>query len=159
MFSFLQDIKFKSKGAELLTRIQSRFCDFCHNMPHFTFLYRSADKTLHTSEYVYLPNDGSGLCHTVNFQWKKNVDVHFLVTCKILMSSDILVIMCCNNWSHFLAFSAVKNLAQWAVHLFDNMEYVSARYMCKLLPSMCVSTCYITLPRWSCAVLCCCPCF
>lgn len=35
---------------------------------------------INTSEYVYLPKDGNTLCHTSNFQWKRSVDVHLVVS-------------------------------------------------------------------------------
>jgi hypothetical protein len=54
--------------------------------------------TVHTSEYVYLPKGGHTLCHTSNFQWQKNVDVHIVVS--------------------------VKNLGLWVQHLIHNMEHL-----------------------------------
>ena len=82
-----------------------------------------ADETVHTSEYVLLPNDGSGLCHTANFQWNKHVDVHFVVTCKASHTPKKL----CSFQSAFVSISiyAVKNLRLWAIHLIHNFEYVS----------------------------------
>jgi hypothetical protein len=53
---------------------------------------------IHTSEYVYLPKGGHTLCHTSNFQWQKNVDVHIVVS--------------------------VKNLGLWVQHLIHNMEHL-----------------------------------
>ena len=43
-------------------------------------LHQPAEETVHTSEYVYLNKDSTHLCHTSNFQWTKNVDVHFVVS-------------------------------------------------------------------------------
>ena len=38
---------------------------------------------VHTSEYVYLPSYGhTTLCHTSNFQWTPNVDVHLIISCE-----------------------------------------------------------------------------
>jgi hypothetical protein len=53
---------------------------------------------LHTSEYVYLAAGASGLCHTSNFQWKRNVDVYLVVS--------------------------VKNLGVWVQHLIHNVEHI-----------------------------------
>jgi hypothetical protein len=55
-------------------------------------------EVLHTSEYVYLATGASSLCHTSNFQWKKNADVHIVVS--------------------------VKNLGVWVQHLIHNMEHI-----------------------------------
>jgi glycosyltransferase involved in cell wall biosynthesis len=52
--------------------------------------------TVRTSEYVYLPKDGSKLCHTTNFQWDQNVHVTLLIT--------------------------MKNVGQWVDHLIYNLE-------------------------------------
>ena len=35
---------------------------------------------VHTSEYVYLKSSSDQLCHTSNFQWRKNVMVYFVVS-------------------------------------------------------------------------------
>ena len=45
-------------------------------------LYAPEKQLVHTSEYVYLPADSNELCHTDNFQWRKNstVDVYFVIT-------------------------------------------------------------------------------
>ena len=58
-------------------------------------------EVLHTSEYVYLATGASSLCHTSNFQWKRNVDVYLVVS--------------------------VKNLGAWVQHLIHNMEHVRPR--------------------------------
>ena len=42
-------------------------------------LYHPEKRIVHTSEYVYLKNGSSKLCHTSNFQWKKNVEVYFVI--------------------------------------------------------------------------------
>ena len=44
-----------------------------------------SEKTIRTSEYVYLPQNSSRLCHISNFQWKRDVDVHFVVSRKTEM--------------------------------------------------------------------------
>ena len=44
-----------------------------------------SEKTIRTSEYVYLPQNSSRLCHISNFQWKRDVDVHFVVSHKTEM--------------------------------------------------------------------------
>ena len=59
---------------------------------------------LHTSEYVYLASGGDTLCHTSNFQWRRNVDVHIVVS--------------------------VKNLGVWVQHLIHNMEHVRTHPFC-----------------------------
>ncbi|XP_019864255.1 PREDICTED: N-acetyl-beta-glucosaminyl-glycoprotein 4-beta-N-acetylgalactosaminyltransferase 1-like [Amphimedon queenslandica] len=52
--------------------------------------------TMQTSEYVYLPNKKRGrLCHTLNFQWKRNINVYIVVS--------------------------VKDLGEWIKHLIHNM--------------------------------------
>jgi len=56
------------------------------------------DEIVHTSEYTYLPKDSEALCHTQNFQWTKDVDVHIVIS--------------------------VKNLGVWVKHLIHNMEYI-----------------------------------
>ena len=38
-----------------------------------------------TSEYVYLPQNSRRLCHISNFQWKLDVDVHFVASRKTEM--------------------------------------------------------------------------
>jgi hypothetical protein len=43
-------------------------------------LHHPKEETLHTSEYVYLKKGSSQLCHTTNFQWNKEVEVHFVVS-------------------------------------------------------------------------------
>ncbi len=43
-------------------------------------LYSPREEIAHTSEYVYLEKGTSNLCHTSNFQWTRNVDVHFVVS-------------------------------------------------------------------------------
>lgn len=43
-------------------------------------LHQPKEETVHTSEYVYLKKGSSQLCHTSNFQWTKDVDVHFVVS-------------------------------------------------------------------------------
>lgn len=43
-------------------------------------LHRPMEEVVHTSEYVYLKTDSSHLCHTLNFQWTKNTEVHFVVS-------------------------------------------------------------------------------
>ena len=47
------------------------------------------DDVVHTSEYVYLPANTTQLCHTANFQWTPNTDVHLVVTgeCGISMNA------------------------------------------------------------------------
>ena len=62
------------------------------------------EEVLHTSEYVYLANGADSLCHTSNFQWKRNVDVYIVVS--------------------------VKNLGVWVQHLIHNMEHVSTLSFC-----------------------------
>ena len=42
-----------------------------------------SEETIRTSEYVYLPQNSRRLCHISNFQWKRDVDVHFVVSRKI----------------------------------------------------------------------------
>ncbi len=37
-------------------------------------------ETVHTSEYVYLKAGSDVLCHTSNFEWKKQMEVYFVVT-------------------------------------------------------------------------------
>ena len=37
------------------------------------------EEIVHTSEYVYLKKSSTQLCHTSNFQWTKDVEVHFVV--------------------------------------------------------------------------------
>ena len=44
-----------------------------------------SEETIRTSEYVYLPQNSSRLCHISNFQWKRDVDVHFVVSRKTEM--------------------------------------------------------------------------
>ena len=41
---------------------------------------RNPSELINTSEYVYLPKGEERLCHTSNFQWMKNVDVHLIVS-------------------------------------------------------------------------------
>jgi hypothetical protein len=43
-------------------------------------LHKPKEETVHTSEYVYLKKGSSQLCHTTNFQWRKGVEVHFIVS-------------------------------------------------------------------------------
>ena len=45
-------------------------------------LHEPHEEIVHTSEYVYLKKGSSKLCHASNFQWKKNVDVYFVVAGK-----------------------------------------------------------------------------
>ena len=54
--------------------------------------------TFYTSEYVYLATNSSHLCHTANFQWDRDVQVHLVVT--------------------------VKNLGPWVRHLIQNLEQI-----------------------------------
>ena len=35
---------------------------------------------VHTSEYAYLKKGTSHLCHTSNFQWKRDTFIHFVVS-------------------------------------------------------------------------------
>ena len=42
-------------------------------------LHHPEKKVITTSEYVYLEKDSSKLCHTSNFQWKKNDEVYFVI--------------------------------------------------------------------------------
>ena len=54
---------------------------------------------IHTSEYAYLASGSdSSLCHTTNFQWKRDAFVYIVVS--------------------------VKNLGVWVQHLIRNMEHV-----------------------------------
>jgi len=48
-------------------------------------LYLLLDEIVHTSEYTYLPKDSEALCHTQNFQWIKDVDVHIVISGQIRM--------------------------------------------------------------------------
>ena len=43
------------------------------------------EEIVHTSEYVYLKKSSSQLCHTSNFQWTKNAEVHFVVSGVFIM--------------------------------------------------------------------------
>eukprot|EP00731_Ephydatia_muelleri_P026574 Em0018g674a len=58
------------------------------------------DGLVHTSEFVYLPNDNK-LCHLSNFQWTPNVDVYLIVS--------------------------LKNLGEWVKHLCNNLEDLYAQ--------------------------------
>eukprot|EP00731_Ephydatia_muelleri_P026579 Em0018g679a len=58
------------------------------------------DGLVHTSEFVYLPNDNK-LCHLSNFQWTPNVDVYLVVS--------------------------LKNLGEWVKHLCNNLEDLYAQ--------------------------------
>ena len=40
----------------------------------------NTSELINTSEYVFLPKGEDKLCHTSNFQWKKKVDVHLVVS-------------------------------------------------------------------------------
>ncbi|KAL5479329.1 hypothetical protein EMCRGX_G022837 [Ephydatia muelleri] len=55
------------------------------------------DDTVHTSEYVYLAQGSSHLCHILNFQWKHYAYVYLVVT--------------------------LKNLGLWTKHLIHNIEH------------------------------------
>ena len=54
-------------------------------------LHEPHAETVHTSEYVYLKKGSSNLCHTSNFQWTKNVDVHFIVAGMLIINSPLNV--------------------------------------------------------------------
>lgn len=43
-------------------------------------LFLLLTELVHTSEYVYLPLHSTRLCHTSNFQWQQDVDVHLVVS-------------------------------------------------------------------------------
>ncbi len=43
-------------------------------------LHEPQEEIIYTSEYVYLKKDSSQLCHTSNFQWTKNAEVHLVVS-------------------------------------------------------------------------------
>ena len=43
-------------------------------------LHKPMEAIVHTSEYVYLKEGSTNLCHTSNFQWTKNAEVHFVVS-------------------------------------------------------------------------------
>ncbi len=43
-------------------------------------VFSPVEEIVHTSEYVYLKKGSSQLCHTSNFQWTKNAEVHFVVS-------------------------------------------------------------------------------
>ena len=46
----------------------------------------SLEEVVHTSEYVYIASDKPNqLCHTSNFQWVKNTDVHLVVSGKAVV--------------------------------------------------------------------------
>ena len=53
-----------------------------------------SEKRVVTSEYVYLEN-GSTLCHIPDFQWTRNVEVHFVVSGRY----DYIILG--NNWFNF----------------------------------------------------------
>ena len=40
----------------------------------------SSDKMIHTSEFVYLARGTEELCHTSNLEWRKDVNVHVIVS-------------------------------------------------------------------------------
>ena len=73
-------------------------------------------EVVHTSEYVYLGSGSSStLCHTSNFQWRRNVDVYLVVS--------------------------LKNLGLWIQHLIHNMEHVRDMYILPLvMRESCVCT-------------------
>ena len=52
---------------------------------HFNIFFHTvlSEESIRTSEYVYLPQNSRRLCHISNFQWKRDVDVHFVVSRKI----------------------------------------------------------------------------
>ena len=89
-----------------------------------------SEETIRTSEYIYLPQNSRRLCHISNFQWKRDVDVHFVVSRKtwererererereIDSHKETKVLP-----FHFLL---VKGLGRWVRHLIHNMEKVS----------------------------------
>jgi hypothetical protein len=41
---------------------------------------------VHTSEYIYLPKNGTNFCKLAEYKWKKNVNVALIVTSKYLIS-------------------------------------------------------------------------
>ena len=43
-------------------------------------LKESPEEVVRTSEYVYLKEGSTQLCHTSNFQWRKNTKVYFVVS-------------------------------------------------------------------------------
>ena len=43
-------------------------------------LHQPHEELVHTSEYVYHKKGVPSICHTSNFQWRKSVDVHFVVS-------------------------------------------------------------------------------
>ena len=45
------------------------------------------ESVIHTSEYVYLKSGSNSLCHTTNFQWKRDVYVYIVVSVKKNKSS------------------------------------------------------------------------
>ena len=88
------------------------------------------EEVVHTSEYVYVASDKQNeLCHTSNFQWVRNADVHLVVSGKslvlcmsLIMAGVALVCSCSVN----VCMSAVKNLGPWVRHLIQNAEEVSS---------------------------------
>ena len=54
-------------------------------------LHQPQEELVHTSEYVYLKKGTSLLCHTSNFQWRPDVDVHFVVSSTFIVSLSLHV--------------------------------------------------------------------
>ena len=55
-------------------------------------LNKPKQRVFHTSEYVYLPKGSDNLCHTVNFQWRRNhvIDVYFVIASEL----HIIILLC-----------------------------------------------------------------
>ena len=91
-----------------------------HSRVENGLLYLCSDEVTHTSEYAYLPAGTDSLCHTSNFQWKRNVDVHVVVSGIYTPHSFTPP-----HFTPSLLPRAVKNLGLWVQHLIHNMEHVS----------------------------------
>ena len=73
-------------------------CDFL-SLDLFTYFTVAilfyVEEVVHTSEYAYVANDKPNqLCHTSNFQWEKNVDVHLVVSGKTFVCCSLLILAC-----------------------------------------------------------------
>ena len=97
----------------------------------FKYIFHTvlSEEIIPTSEYVYLPQNSRRLCHISNFQWKRDVDVHFVVSCKTEMRERererIKQTVTKKTKVLLFHFLLVKGLGRWVRHLIHNMEKVS----------------------------------
>lgn len=76
------------------------------------------------SVYLFRPEGTNRMCYPKNFQWKKDVMVHFILTGDTLFISFFLSPFYCSFFNFNFTFSLVKNQGAWVQQYIESLSKI-----------------------------------